>query len=85
MPFKTAEIKTAHIVVTLLNENHQPLRTWNVYNAWPKKWSVSDLNAGENSLVVETLDFSYSFFTVLPGPDSNSSNHFKKYCLCHSR
>ena len=66
--FQNREIKTAHIVVTLLNEKHEPLRTWNVYNAWPKKWNVSDLNAQENSVVVETLDFSYSYFTVLPGP-----------------
>jgi len=69
--FQNRDIKTAHIIVTLLNEQHEPLRTWNVYNAWPKKWSVSDLNAQENSIVVETLDFSYSYFTVLPGPDDN--------------
>ena len=54
----------AQIVITLLNEEHQPLRTWNVYNAWPKKWAMSDLNAQENSIVVETLELSYSYFTV---------------------
>lgn len=60
--------RTAQINVSLLNEQHQPLRTWRVFNAWPKKWSVSDLNATENSVVVESLELSYDYFTV---QDSN--------------
>lgn len=62
--FQNRVFSAAHIIVTLLNENHEPLKTWNVYNAWPKKWSVSDFNAQENSIVVETLDLSYSYFTL---------------------
>lgn len=58
-------ISTAHIIIKLLNENHEPLKTWHVYNAWPKKWSVSDFNAQENSIVVETLDLCYSYFTLM--------------------
>lgn len=58
------EFNPALIVVSLLNEKHQPLRTWKVHRAWPRKWSVSDFNANENSVVVETLELSYSFFTV---------------------
>jgi phage tail-like protein len=54
----------AQINVSLLNEEHQPLRTWQVFNAWPKKWSVSDLNAGENSVVIESLDLCYDYFTI---------------------
>lgn len=54
----------SQINVILLNEEHQPLKTWNIYNAWPKKWSVSDFNAQENSVVIETLDISYNYFTV---------------------
>ena len=51
--------------VSLLNENHEPLRTWQIFKAWPKKWSISDFNAQENSIVVETLDLSYSYFTII--------------------
>ena len=57
--------KPAELNISLLNEQHQPLRTWNVKNAWPKKWSVSDLNAQDNTLVIETLDLSYSYFTLI--------------------
>lgn len=55
----------AQINVSLLNESHQPLRTWQVFNAWPKKWSVSDLNAQENSLVIESLELCYDYFTIV--------------------
>ncbi len=58
------DIKPAQIIISLLNEEHQPLKTWNVYNAWPKKWSVSDFNSQDNSLVIETLDLSYNYFTL---------------------
>jgi phage tail-like protein len=54
----------AQVNVTLLNENHEPLKTWKVFNAWPRKWQVSDLNAQENSVVIETLELSYSYFTT---------------------
>jgi phage tail-like protein len=57
------EFKPAQVIITLLNPSHEPLKTWKVHRAWPRKWAVSDLNAGENSLVVETLELSYSFFT----------------------
>lgn len=57
-------IQPVQVQVTLLNENHEALRTWSVFNAWPRKWQVSDFNAQENSLVVETLELSYRYFTV---------------------
>lgn len=56
--------KPVQVNITLLNDSHEPLKTWQVFNAWPKKWSISDFNAQENSLVVETLEFSYSYFTT---------------------
>jgi phage tail-like protein len=58
------EFLPLQINVKLLNDEHQPLRTWQLYNAWPKKWSVADLNASENTVLVETLDITYSYFTI---------------------
>lgn len=62
--FNNRSFAPAQVNVTLLNEAHQPLKTWKIFNAWPKKWSVSDLNAQENSIVVESLELAYSYFTV---------------------
>ncbi|XZF12940.1 phage tail protein [Chitinophagaceae bacterium MMS25-I14] len=52
------------INVTLLNEEHQPLKTWSIYNAWPKKWSVADFNSESSTVQVETLELCYDYFTV---------------------
>lgn len=45
--------------------NREPLVTWNVVNAWPKKWSISDFNAEQNSLAIESLELNYSYFETL--------------------
>ena len=58
------EFKPAQINVSLLNESHEPIKRWEVIDAWPKKWSVSDLNAQENGVVIETLDLAYKYFDV---------------------
>lgn len=57
--------KPANIHVILMSESGDPLRTWNIVNAIPKKWSISDLNANENSVVIETMELTYRYFTVL--------------------
>jgi len=62
--FQHRIFEPAMLHIKLLNEKHEPLKTWHVHNAWPKKWTVSDFNAQENSIVVETLDLSYSYFTI---------------------
>ena len=52
------------VLVHLLNDNHEPLVTWNVVHAWPKKWSTADFNAESSDVLVETLELNYNFFTV---------------------
>lgn len=59
------DIKPATVLVTLLNESHSPLLTYRCVHAWPQKWSVSDLNAEENQIVVESLDLVYQYFTLV--------------------
>jgi phage tail-like protein len=58
------DIEPKAIDVTLLNEEHQPLVTWHLVNAYPTKWAVSDLNAANNAVVIETLQFFYQYFTI---------------------
>ncbi len=54
------------VIVKLLNEKDQaPLKSWNIVNAWPKKWTLSDFNANDNAVAIETLELSYRFFTVI--------------------
>jgi phage tail-like protein len=62
--FRDREFTPSDVNVILMNEKGDPLRTWNVAHAIPKKWLVSDLNANENSVVVETMELAYRYFTV---------------------
>jgi len=55
--------KPADVTITLLNEEHKPLSVWNIAKAFPVKWSTSDFKAQENSIVIETLELSYQYFT----------------------
>lgn len=61
----TDSIETRNIVVSLLNANSLPLKSWSFNNAWPVKWSASNFDSMSNEVVIETLEFSYSNFQVL--------------------
>ncbi|WP_421863079.1 phage tail protein [Motiliproteus sp.] len=50
--------------IKLLNDEHEPLLTWHLVNAYPIRWSVSDFSASSNSLVVESIQFYYQYFSV---------------------
>jgi phage tail-like protein len=62
--FRDRDFKPSDIDIILMNEKGDPLRTWSITRAIPKKWTVSDLNANENALVIETLELTYQYFTV---------------------
>jgi phage tail-like protein len=62
--FRDREFTPSDINVILMSEKGDPLRTWNVAHAIPKKWVVSDFNASESSVVIETLELTYRYFTI---------------------
>ncbi len=66
------DIQTTSVIITLLNEEHQPLQAYQLYNAYPKKWSISNLNAQESQLVVETLELTYQYFKITSYGTGNS-------------
>lgn len=61
----TMEVEPISVLVQLLNEQHEPLQTYQCINAWPQKWSVADFNAQESRVVVETMELVYQYFTIL--------------------
>jgi phage tail-like protein len=63
--FQNLEIRPVDLEVKLLNENHDPLQTWAVKQAWPKKWAVEDLNAQDSKVMIESLELRYQNFTIL--------------------
>ena len=66
--FNNVEIKPVTLIISLLNEEHLPLMTWNVVNAFPIKWSVSELNAEQSQIAIESLELKYQYFKLIkPG------------------
>lgn len=55
--------KPLTVKVSLLNENAKPVMTWNFVNAYPIKWSVSNLDAKKNEVMVDTIELAYQYFT----------------------
>lgn len=58
-------IEPKNIWVTLMDKSFIPLMVWEFYNAYPIGWSVSNLNAQENTIVIESLEMTYQYFSPL--------------------
>lgn len=56
------KFKPSNVLVILLNEKSLPLAAWTFHHAYPLKWTISDLDANENGVVIETMELHYSRF-----------------------
>lgn len=54
-----------NVIVMLLNEESLPIAGWLFFKAYPVKWSVSDLDATSNQIVIETMELAYTRFQRL--------------------
>lgn len=61
---KGKSISPANLEVVLLNDNNDPLMSWEIKHAWPKSWKYSDLSAEKGEILIETLEFNYNEFTI---------------------
>ncbi|HSL59142.1 MAG TPA: phage tail protein [Acidimicrobiales bacterium] len=55
----TVERKTGSIVI--YDPAGVELDRWNFENAWPSKWSASDLDAGTDDIMIEELTITHEF------------------------
>lgn len=53
------------VTIKLLNENHEPVITWILENAWPSKVQSSDLKADANEVAIETMELVHEGLTIL--------------------
>lgn len=63
--FQNLSIHPVNLIIHLLNEEHQALTSWNVVNVWPLKWNVSEMDAEQNSIFIETIELNYNYFKTL--------------------
>jgi phage tail-like protein len=50
------KFERCNVVVSLLDGEHAPIMTWNFKDAYPVKWSFSDMKSIDNAIMIETLE-----------------------------
>ena len=55
----------SNVLVSLIDSTNIPIASWLFIKAFPVKWSVSDLDATANSVVIETMELSYQRMQVI--------------------
>ncbi len=58
------KIERRDVTISLLNENHEPVVTWQVKKAWPVKMQSADLKADGNEVAIETLELAHEGLTI---------------------
>lgn len=53
---KIKQVFRRDITIKLLNEEHQPIISWTLLNAWPSKIQSTDLKADGNEVAIETME-----------------------------
>ncbi|RIH65350.1 phage tail protein [Mariniphaga sediminis] len=57
-------IERRDITISLLNEEHEPVVTWKVKNAWPTKVQSTDLKADGNEVAIESMELVHEGLTI---------------------
>ncbi|MBS4065813.1 MAG: phage tail protein [Chitinophagaceae bacterium] len=58
------KIERRDLVISLLNENHDPVMIWKIKNAFPVKVQSSDLKADGNEVAIETMELAHEGLTI---------------------
>jgi phage tail-like protein len=56
---KLNQVERRDVVVSLLNENHEPVMTWKIQNAFPVKVEGPGLKASGNEVAIESIEIAH--------------------------
>ena len=65
---KTVNLNTIErrdLTISFLNENHEPVISWKVMNAFPIKVQASDLKADGNEVAIETIELAHEGLDIM--------------------
>lgn len=62
---KTGSQYRRTVTIKLLNENHDPILTWKLLNAWPSKVQSTDLKADANEVAIETMELTHEGLEIM--------------------
>ncbi len=60
-------VERRDVVIKLLNEEHVPVVTWKIKNAFPLKIQSTDLKADGSEVAIEQLDLAHEGLTIQNG------------------
>lgn len=58
------QVERRDVVISLLNEHHEPVVIWKLKNAFPSKLEYSTLNAQSSDVVIEALTLAHEGLSV---------------------
>jgi phage tail-like protein len=61
---KLETVQRRNITISLLNEEHQPVISWKIKNAWASKVQATELKSDDNSVAIETMEVVHEGITV---------------------
>lgn len=58
-------IERRDVVISLLDEEHAPVISWKLKNAWPAKYSGPDLHANKCEVAIESIELVHEGISIL--------------------
>ena len=65
LTFESLEFCPRNVHVILLDTQSLPIASWLFFDAFPVKWALSDLDASQSNVLIETMELSYSRFQAI--------------------
>lgn len=57
-------LETHDVTVSLLDPDGYVTKAWTFFDAYPVKYSVSDLKSQESEIVIESMELAYTYFEI---------------------
>jgi len=57
-----------NVIIQLMDEQHNPIITWSLTNAWPTKIQATDLKADANEVAIESMELVHEGLTITEAP-----------------
>lgn len=56
------------VIIQLMDEQHKPIITWSLTNAWPTKIQATDLKADANEVAIESMELVHEGLKITEAP-----------------
>lgn len=57
-------IERRDVIISLLNEAHEPVMVWKIKNAWPTKIASTDLKSDGNEIAIESIELAHDGLSI---------------------